>query len=287
MVCLRKDLLIVLGQKYDNQIDTYTSQYHFVHEFEFDSAIKRMSKIFQRDEQYFMFTKGATEWLLPLCSSYQSEGLHIMDEDFQQTVTDQMQSHAEQGYRVLSIAYKEINASEYSRRLGYRIFTRGNGKRSRLFRICGDFRSPSRWCVGSCSGMQKAGINVVMITGDNMGTGLAIAINLGIYTEGENLGVEGSEIESLSDTEFLNTSVYGRLTPEHKRIIIERYQGMKHVVAMTGDGINYALALSMADCGIAMGISGTEVAKEAADMVITDDSFNTIVTGIREGRGIS
>ncbi len=78
----------------------------------FDSAIKRMSKIFQRDEQYFMFTKGATEWLLPLCSSYQSEGLHIMDEDFQQTVTDQMQSHAEQGYRVLSIAYKEINASE-------------------------------------------------------------------------------------------------------------------------------------------------------------------------------
>ena len=119
-----------------------------------------------------------------------------------------------------------------------------------------------------------------------MGTGLAIAINLGIYTEGKNLGVEGSEIESLSDTEFLNTSVYGRVTPEHKHIIIERYQGMKHVVAMTGNGINDALALSMADCGIAMGISGTEVTKEAADMVITDDSFNTIVTGIREGRGI-
>ena len=126
--------------------------------------------------------------------------------------------------RVLSIVYKEINASEIPEDWDTE-YLREEMEKDLVYLGFVVILDPPRDGVSEAvQECKKAGINVVMITGDNMGTGLAIAINLGIYTEGENLGVEGSEIESLSDTEFLNTSVYGRVTPEHKRIIIERYQ---------------------------------------------------------------
>ncbi len=124
-----------------------------------------------------------------------------------------------------------------------------------------------------------------MITGDSAMTAKSIAQQVGIAQEGE-LAVEGQEIQSLADEEFSRTSVFARVSPEQKMIIADRYKKRNRVVAMTGDGVNDVLAISVADVGISMGITGTDVAKQSADMIIADDSFNSIVTGIREGRGI-
>ena len=130
-----------------------------------------------------------------------------------------------------------------------------------------------------------AGIRSIMITGDNAETAKSIARQVGILGKAD-LAIEGDEIESLSDDEFLRASVFARASPEHKMAIIDHYKKNNCVVAMTGDGVNDALAISMADVGIAMGIAGTDVTKQAADMIVTDDSFNSIITGVREGRGL-
>lgn len=124
-----------------------------------------------------------------------------------------------------------------------------------------------------------------MVTGDSLQTARSIAEQVGIATK-ENLSVEGSQVNSLSDEEFDRTTVFARVSPEHKGAIIDRYQKQDRVVAMTGDGVNDILAISKADVGISMGITGTDIAKETADMVVADDSFNSIVVGIREGRGL-
>ncbi|MFH0896427.1 MAG: cation-translocating P-type ATPase, partial [Candidatus Bathyarchaeota archaeon] len=132
---------------------------------------------------------------------------------------------------------------------------------------------------------KSAGIKTVMITGDSIETGKNIAQEVGIFEKG-SLAVEGCNVEQLSDEEFPKTTVFARASPEDKMNIIDCYKKKNHVIAMTGDGVNDALAISTADIGIAMGITGTDVAKEAADMVITDDSFNSVIAGIREGRGL-
>jgi Ca2+-transporting ATPase len=124
-----------------------------------------------------------------------------------------------------------------------------------------------------------------MITGDSPATAQTIAEELNIM-RANSLVVEGRNIESLTPHEFARVNVFARVNPSHKQVIVERYQDQNKVVAMTGDGVNDALALAMSDAGIAMGITGTDVAKEAADIVITDDSFTSIVTGIHEGRGL-
>jgi Ca2+-transporting ATPase len=126
-----------------------------------------------------------------------------------------------------------------------------------------------------------------MITGDSPLTAESIAISIGmVQKEKRHLVHEGNMASKLNDRDFINTRVFARVSPDDKRVIVERYQRNKRVVAMTGDGVNDALALSMSDAGIAMGIAGTEVSKQAADLVIADDSFNSIVTGIREGRAL-
>ncbi|MHA2376846.1 MAG: HAD-IC family P-type ATPase, partial [Candidatus Thorarchaeota archaeon] len=118
-----------------------------------------------------------------------------------------------------------------------------------------------------------------MITGDSAATARTIAANLNIHRE-NSLVIEGEQIEILDDNDFKRVNVFARVNPAHKQVIVERYQDQSKVVAMTGDGVNDALALAMSDAGIAMGITGTDVAKEAADLVITDDSFESIVTGV-------
>ena len=279
--------LKVLARKYDPNIEMTIAKQEFLYEYNFDSAIKRMSKIFTQDGTKILYCKGATEWMLPLCSHYQKEGNHLeLLEEIRTSILANMKKYASEGYRILSIAsrtlpsgiendqFEENNArSTYEKDLVYLGFVV----------ILDPPRDDVFDAIAEC---KSASITPIMITGDSISTAKAIGKQLGIYTEGLHLAKEGKEMEALSETDFPKTTIFGRVSPEHKQIIVERYQAMNKIVSMNGDGVNDALALSMADCGLAMGIQGTEVAKEAADMIITDDSFSTIVTGIREGRGL-
>jgi Ca2+-transporting ATPase len=187
---------------------------------------------------------------------------------------------AAKGYRVISIAYRKIGSVppgpnarvETERELIYLGFAC----------IVDPPRIGAKEAVNAC---HSAGINVIMITGDAAATAKTIATDLNIYGS-DSLAIEGSGIANLSEEDFDKVNVFARVNPEHKQVIVERYQDQKRVVAMTGDGVNDALALAMSDAGIAMGITGTDVAKEAADIVITDDSFSSIVTGVHQGRGL-
>lgn len=278
--------LLVLAKKFDNSIEEKVKEYKFVQEFGFDSSIKRMSKVFEKDNKFYIFSKGATEWILPLCSQYLIDGKVVsLDDGTKNTILSNMKTFADAGYRVLAVCNRVLNKEEapadweqdkLREKIEQNLVFLG------LIVILDPPREHVETAVSEC---QSAGIMVVMITGDNLSTGKAIAKQINIFHD-ESLAAEGKDLKQLSDEEFLRTTVYGRVNPEHKQIIVERFQKMNRIVSMSGDGINDALALSMADCGLAMGLKGTEVAKEAADMIITDDSFSTIVTGIKEGRGL-
>jgi len=255
--------------------------YEVVMEFPFESELKRMSKVCKDGERYVVFTKGATEVLLPLCRSVHSpSGPKPLTPAEESRIGRLAQSFAEQGYRVISLAYRPIDS------LPGGSDARGAAERDLIYVgfacIVDPPRDGVREAVDAC---HSAGINVVMITGDSAATAKTIARDLNILGP-NSLVVEGGQIPELSDDEFARVNVFARVNPEHKQIIVERYQSQGKVVAMTGDGVNDALALAMSDAGVAMGITGTDVAKEAADIVITDDSFASIVTGVHEGRGL-
>jgi len=279
--------LKVLGKKYNPDIDDNTDDYKFIYEFSFDSSIKRMSKLYKKDGKHILFTKGATEWILPLCSQYQLDGKFLsINDDIRAKILENMNLYASQGYRILTITNREINEDQLVHDLESDN-ARETCESDLVFLGFVVILDPPRDDVfQAITDCKNAGISVIMITGDSISTGKAIAEKINIYDARKNLAIEGIQLESISDKDFPKVSVYGRVSPEHKQTIVQRYQEMGKVVSMSGDGVNDALALSMADCGLAMGISGTEVAKEAADMVITDDSFSTIVTGIREGRSL-
>ncbi len=273
--------LLTLFRKSGLDEASIRSEYKVVLDFPFESELKRMSKVCKRGDQYVIFTKGATEVLLPLCRSVHSpSGPKPLTPAEQDRINRLAQSFAEQGYRVISLAYRETTA-----------LPSGANARSAIERdltyvglacIVDPPRDGVREAVDAC---HSAGIDVVMITGDAAATAKTIAKNLNILSP-DSLVVEGNQIHDLSDEEFIHVNVFARVNPEHKQVIVERYQSLDKVVAMTGDGVNDALALAMSDAGVAMGITGTDVAKEAADLVITDDSFASIVTGVKEGRGL-
>ncbi|MFX1586877.1 MAG: cation-translocating P-type ATPase [Promethearchaeota archaeon] len=258
--------------------------FEYIKEYPFDSKVKRMTKIYKRDGKYYSFTKGASEILMPLCKKilYKNTEVDFID-DIKERVIKIADIYAAQGYRILSICYKKLdelpsesdkNRELYESEMIYIGFVT----------ILDPPREGVRESVIEC---HDAGVDVVMITGDSPTTARAIAKQIAIIKEDDELVVEGKDVKEIdSFYDFNKVKVFARVSPEHKEDIIEQYQDANKVVAMTGDGVNDALALNMADAGIAMGIQGTDVAKEASDMVISDDSFNSIVTGIEEGRGI-
>ena len=147
-------------------------------------------------------------------------------------------------------------------------------------------QDPARYGVkDAVDECHKAGVLPVMITGDSPLTAKAIAKEVGIVRR-EELAIEGNQIKDLSEEEFFNTRIFARVSPQHKQVIVDKYQKRNQIVSMTGDGVNDSLALTNADVGICMGITGTDVAKQASDVVISDDSFTSTVLGIREGRGL-
>ena len=256
-------------------------QYGYIMEFNFDSTLKRMSKTFQDKEGYSLFCKGATETVLPLCNRignpYDSK---ILSKDEIKTINNYVSDFASKGYRVISLAVKPMEKDS---------LLSHNRDDSEIELIYNGFvcmLDPARYGVGKAvAECHKAGVTPIMITGDSPLTARAIAKEVGIVQKDE-LAVEGNDILKLTDEEFFNTRIFARVSPQHKQVIVSKYQEQSKIVSMTGDGVNDSLALTMADVGICMGIAGTETAKQASDVIISDDSFNSTVLGIREGRGL-
>ncbi|MFA7636802.1 MAG: calcium-translocating P-type ATPase, PMCA-type [Monoglobales bacterium] len=244
-------------------------QFPRVDEIPFTSARKMMSTVHKTKTGYIVISKGAPEVLLPLCSISESRKKEILSKNSQL---------AESGKRVLAAAYKEITqlGGKYEENLI-------------LAGLAGMTDPPREGVYEAVKTCKEAGIKVVMITGDQQDTALAIARETGICT-GRDGAVSGKELDAMSDDcldKIIGSCrVFSRVTPEHKMRLIRAFQRQGEVVAMTGDGVNDAPALKNADIGCAMGKSGTDVAKGAADMVLADDNFVTIAEAVKQGRGI-
>ncbi len=256
-------------------------QYGYIMEYNFDSTLKRMSKTYQDKEGYSLFCKGATETILPLCNRIgsPSDYKELTVEDTRK-INDYVSEFASKGYRVISLAIRPMDKDT---------LLSHDREESELKLIYNGFvcmLDPARYGVGDAvNECYKAGVTTIMITGDSPLTAKAIAKDVGIVQKDE-LAIEGNDITKLSDEEFFNTRIFARVSPQHKQVIIAKYQSKGKIVSMTGDGVNDSLALTMADVGICMGIAGTETAKQASDVIIADDSFTSTVLGIREGRGL-
>ncbi len=233
----------------------------------------------------FVFTKGAMESVLPLCSHLLMDGKEIlMDDALRKKATDAYHALMDMGLRVLSFAYKEIENSELRTK-------NSELERDMVFAGLIGLEDPPRpevpEAIRKC---HDAGIKVIMITGDGSRTAVAIAKEIGLI-KGNPAVVEGRDFNKMNDNEIRGKLkekevIFARMTPKHKMRVVSILKEEGEVVAVTGDGVNDAPALKKADIGIAMGISGTDVAKEASDMVLLDDNFATIVNAIEEGRTV-
>ncbi len=274
--------LMVVFQK--GMGDYILKEFEYFKEYPFDSKVKRMTKVYKKEDKFYSFTKGASEILIPLCDKvlYKNQELDFTDET-KDKIMKIANIYAKRGFRILSLCYKKLDVippeDDKSREL-----CESDMIYIGFVTILDPPRDGVKESVEQC---HAAGVNVVMITGDSLATAKAIAKQIAIIQNDDDIVVEGKDInKKRSFLDFSRIKVFARVSPKHKQEIITRYQDADKVVAMTGDGVNDALALNMADAGVAMGIQGTDVAKEASDMVISDDSFTSIVTGIEEGRGI-
>ena len=269
-----------LGLVMDEVEGWYVSE---VVEFPFDSEMRRMTTVHESPEGLTVSMKGAPETVLNFCARIMRDGTEepITSEDRLQALAaaDEM---AGRGLRVLALAWKETEAGASLERDGVESDLTFLG----LVGMMDPPREEAKEAIKVC---KAAGIRPVMITGDHKLTASAIGRELGILAEGGQV-LEGTELENMSREELSavieEVSIFARTTAEHKVRIIEALRNKGHVVAMTGDGVNDAPALRTADIGVAMGKTGTEVSKEASDMVIADDNFATIVSAVEEGRRI-
>ena len=260
------------------------NQFERINDIPFDSSRKMMTTIHRIGNKYRIITKGAPDVLLKRCSKYFSnKQISSLAMSNIKSVEQQNENMAAKALRVIAVAYKDVDVLPKKIQSNYiendLIFVG-------LIGMIDPPRDGVKEAIATC---RKAGIKTVMITGDHITTANAIATELGILKKND-LSITGAELDRLSKSEFKNNimkySVFARVTPEHKVEIVKAFQGTGAVVAMTGDGVNDAPALKNADIGIAMGLNGTDVAKNAADMVLTDDNFVTIVEAVKYGRTI-
>ncbi|MEM3404323.1 MAG: cation-translocating P-type ATPase [Nitrososphaeria archaeon] len=255
-------------------------------ELPFTSERKRMTTVHsvQGEQKKFVSMKGAPEIVLERCSHILKNGKRVkLSKEAREKILAVNGKMASEAFRNLAVAYKEessipdvLNEEEFEKDF---IF----------LGLVGMIDPPRQEVKEALKLCKEAGIKVVMITGDHKLTAVAVAKELGIIN-GNSLVLTGAELEEISDSEFdkvvEDVKVYARVSPEHKMKIVKALKNKGYVVAMTGDGINDATALKMADIGIAMGITGTEVTKETSDMILADDNFSTIVNAVSEGRRI-
>lgn len=256
-----------------------------VEEIPFDSDRKLMTTVHKvSDKKYMVYTKGGVDELLARCNSYVIKGKVLTDIDkYAETIDEYNDVMAEDALRVLAMAYKEIDHKPSKEEM------KDIEKDLTYIGMVGMIDPPREEVKTAVAKCKTAGIKTVMITGDHKTTAVAIAKQLGIL-EGDEEAVTGSDLEKMSQEELekrvKNIRVYARVSPEHKVRIVKAWQANGEVVAMTGDGVNDAPALKTADIGCAMGMVGTDVAKEAADVILTDDNFATVVSAVEEGRRI-
>jgi Ca2+-transporting ATPase len=254
----------------------------------FDSDRKRMTVIRQRQGQPWAFTKGAPEVILERCSSIRTAGgVEVMHDSDRARMLQASALMANDALRMLALAERPL--AQFSLADGAAVDAEAVEQELTFLGLVGLQDPPRAEARDAVSRCKRAGIRVVMITGDHPDTARAIARELGILERGAAV-VVGSELDRMTDQELTqhvpSVSVYARVTAEHKLRIVRAWKAQGAVVAMTGDGVNDAPALKEAAIGVAMGITGTEVTKEAADLIITDDNFASIIAAIEEGRGI-
>ena len=264
--------IVFAAHQFGDTKETLGAAFPRLAELPFDSDRKRMSVVVEHDGRKLAIVKGAFDGIAPLCTAGDTERAR--------QVNDEMSRKA---LRVLAVAVREIDA------LPEVLAPETLEKDLTFLGLVGMIDPPREEARAAVAVCREAGIRPVMITGDHVVTASAIAKNLGILQDGDR-AITGAELDAMSETELdaavEQISVYARVSPENKIRIVKAWQKKNKVVAMTGDGVNDAPALKAADIGCAMGITGTDVAKGAADMTLTDDNFATIVDAVREGRGI-
>ncbi len=257
-------------------------KYPRIEELSFDSTRKLMSSRYQIDQKDIIFTKGALDVMLERITEIQTaDGVRpFMDADREQ-IQKQNQQFSENGLRVLAFAYREAGRQEH--------LTTESEKDFIFLGLISMMDPPREESVEAVRDAIRAGIKPIMITGDHSVTATAIAKQIGIYRKGDQT-VTGLELDQMSDQELdaqiEHISVYARVSPENKIRIVEAWQKKGQIVSMTGDGVNDAPALKKADIGVAMGITGTEVSKDAASMILGDDNFATIIKAVANGRNV-
>ena len=275
--------LLEFAHKHQYHIEKIKKEMPILHEQPFDSIRKRMTVVVKKDGQYVCYTKGAVEELLDLCTHILKNGkeepITYQDKDQIIKTCEELSNEA---LRLLGYAKRTMNELPEAEDEDVEMHLTFMG-------MSGMIDPPKEEVKKAIETCHRAGIRVIMITGDHKLTATAIAKNLGIYQDGDYV-VTGEELHQMNDEELASKMnrirVFARVTPEDKLRIVKALQKNKEVVAMTGDGVNDSPALKAADIGVAMGIQGTDVAKQAADMILLDDNFTTIEHAIREGRRV-
>ncbi len=273
--------MVVLSHKAGMVKDQWEKKYPRLQEIPFDSDRKLMSTFHNIDGKTVMYTKGAPDELLRRCIAIDLNGtVEELSEEKRQEILAANQGFAEDALRVIGAAYKQVEQVDASFEAENDLIFVG------LVGMIDPPREEAKDAINVC---KKAGIQVKMITGDHKITATAIGRQLGIVEEGA-VAVEGREISEMDDEQLRESvktvNVFARVSPEHKVRLVDAVRANGDIAAMTGDGVNDAPSLKHADIGVAMGITGTDVSKEAADMILTDDNFASIVRAVAEGRTI-
>ncbi len=278
--------LLVLGLAQGFRKKEIETRYVKYKDYPFDSKLKRMSGIFRDtlENDYMVFSKGATEVILERCAYIGDEAnKKELTDEMRQKIYDEVNYFAENGYRVISLAYRALDDFVNLQNI--------NRERELIeqdmtyigFTVIYD--PPRPGAREAVKDLDSAGIFPIMITGDSIKTAATIAKQVGILDPDEMV-VEGRYASELPDEQFFKVSVFARVSPHDKEVIVSRYQDRGDVVTMTGDGVNDILAITKSDAGVSMGRTGTEVTKEAADLIIVDDSYVSLVRGVYEGRNL-
>ena len=279
-----ENALLEFALKNNISKDLLYTKYPRINEIPFDSSRKLMTTIHKYGSEYLIITKGAPDVLIKLSNKYLDGNIEInITSTIKETIVKENEKMAENALRVLACGYKIVSS------LPNKIDNPTIEKDLIFVGLCGMIDPPRENVKESIKEAKKAGIKTVMITGDHILTAKAIAKELGILNN-KDIAITGVELDKISDKELekniMNYSVFARVSPEHKMRIVNAFKRQGKIVAMTGDGVNDAPALKSADIGVAMGKSGTDVAKNASDMILTDDNFVTIISAVKEGRHI-